>query len=659
MLLRLDDVSRSFGARSLFSGVSLEVGMGDRIGLVGANGAGKTTLLRIASGDDLPDGGRRSVRRGARIGILRQEIDPAQDHSVREETGRALAHIEELERELRDLEAQMTEAGEVSSDLAEAYDAANARFEHAGGFEREARIERILAGLGFNEEARGRPLRTFSGGWLMRVELAKLLLAEPDVLLLDEPTNHLDLPSIQWFEETLTAFRGGVIVISHDRTFLRRHVRRVAELALGRFIVYPGGYDFYLEDRERRKEELLARKKSLDRKTAETERFIERFRAKASKARQVQSRVKALERQEQIELPDEDKRRIRLKIPEPSRAGAVPIALEGIHKRYDDKIVYEGIDLLIERGDRVALVGPNGAGKSTLLRILAGALPFEAGKRELGHRVEVAFYAQHQLESLDPSHTVLGELKSGATTGDVPRLRGHLGAFLFSGDDVEKRVSVLSGGEKARLALAKLLLRPSNVLVLDEPTNHLDVQACEVLEDALRGYKGTLVFISHDRAFINSLASRVIEVDEGRLRFFPGNYDEYLRRIAPPKKERSAPGLRPADPPQQETAAPTEPTSHKERRRDERERRKTRQKVERRIEKIEAAILEKENDVSELGWKLADPQLFKDPDRLRDLEAQRGELGSAIEALYAEYERLGAELSAMADAPGEGSAASS
>ncbi|MBW2244916.1 MAG: ABC-F family ATP-binding cassette domain-containing protein [Deltaproteobacteria bacterium] len=659
MLLRLDDVSRSFGSRSLFSGVSLEVRAGDRIGLVGANGAGKTTLLRIAAGDDPPDAGRRSVRRGARVGILRQEIDPAQDCTVREETGRALAHVEDLERELRDLEAQMTEAGEVSSDLAEAYDAANSRFEHAGGFEREARIERILAGLGFDEEARGSPLRTFSGGWLMRVELAKLLLAEPDVLLLDEPTNHLDLPSIQWFEETLTAFRGGVIVISHDRTFLRRHVRQVAELALGRFLVYPGGYDYYLEERVRRKEELLARKKSLDRKTAETERFIERFRSKASKARQVQSRVKALERQEQIELPDEDKRRIRLKIPEPSRAGAIPIALEDIHKRYDDKIVYDGIDLQIERGDRVALVGPNGAGKSTLLRILAGVLPFEKGKRALGHRVEVAFYAQHQLESLDPKRTVLGELESCATMGDATRLRGHLGAFLFSGDDVEKRVSVLSGGEKARLALAKLLLRPSNVLVLDEPTNHLDVQACEVLEDALRGYKGTLVFISHDRAFINSLASRVIEVENGRLRFFPGNYDDYLRRIAEPKKtKKSTPEALPTAPPDPKRSAPAEPASNKERRRDERERRKARQKVERRIEKIEAEILGKESAVSELGWKLADPGLFKDPDRLRGLEAERTELGSAIEALYAEYERLGAELSAMADADCESAAAS-
>ncbi len=555
----------------------------------------------------------------------------------------------------------MTEAGEVSSDLAEAYDAANARFEHAGGFEREARIERILAGLGFSEEARGRPLRTFSGGWLMRVELAKLLLAEPDVLLLDEPTNHLDLPSIQWFEETLTAFRGGVIVISHDRTFLRRHVRRVAELALGRFMVYPGGYDFYLEERVRRKEELLARKKSQDRKTAETERFIERFRSKASKARQVQSRVKSLERQEQIELPDEDKRRIRLKIPEPSRAGAIPIALEDIHKRYDDKIVYEGIDLQIERGDRVALVGPNGAGKSTLLRILAGVLPFETGKRELGHRVEVAFYAQHQLESLDPKRSVLGELESGAETGDVARLRGHLGAFLFSGDDVEKRVSVLSGGEKARLALAKLLLRPSNVLVLDEPTNHLDVQACEVLEEALGGYKGTLVFISHDRAFINSLASRVIEVEDGRLRFFPGNYDDYLRRVAEPKQtkpKKDAPEALAAAPPEQKKPTPPEPASNKERRRDERERRKARQKIERRIEKIEAEILEKESAVSELGWKLADPGLFKEPDRLRGLEAERTELGSEIEALYAEYERLGAELGAMADADGENAAAS-
>ncbi len=641
MLLRLDDVSKGFGARTLFQEVSLEVRVGDRIGLVGANGAGKTTLLRIAAGDDPPDGGSRTTKRGARVGMLRQEIDPDQDHSVRQEAGRALAHLDELERELRGLEAQMAESSDVPGAVAEAYDAAHNAFQMAGGFEREARLERVLSGLGFAEDARDRPLRTFSGGWLMRVELAKLLLAEPDVLLLDEPTNHLDLPSIQWFEETLAAFKGGVVVISHDRTFLRRHVTRVAELQLGRFAVYPGSYTYYLEERERRKEELLARKKSQDRKTAETEKFIERFRAKSSKARQVQSRVKALEKQEAIEIPDDDGRRIRLKIPEPARAGAIPIRLANLHKRYDETVVYEGVDLSIERHDRVALVGPNGAGKSTLLRILAGVLPFDSGERELGNRVEVAFYAQHALESLNPERNIMDELASSATLDDGARLRSHLGAFLFTGDDVEKKVGVLSGGEKARLALAKLLLRPSNVLVLDEPTNHLDVVACEVLEDALKQYKGTLAFISHDRAFINALATRVVEVKDGALREFSGNYDDYLRGIA---GDAAAGAAGPEAMPSSSSEA-----SPKAQRAQERERRKAREKAERRISRIEAEILEKETSVSELAWKLGEPELFKDPTRRQEIESERSALSSTIEDLYAEWERLGAELAESED----------
>ena len=654
MALRLDGVGKSFGGRALFEGVDLQVAAGDRIGLVGPNGAGKTTLLRIAAGDESCDHGSRHVARGMRIGWLRQEIDPSSRATVREETATALAELAELEAELRALEAEMARAGEgggaVPADLAERYDATSDRFAREGGFEREARIERTLDGLGFDEDARDRSLHTFSGGWLMRVELAKLLLANPDVLLLDEPTNHLDLPSIQWFEETLSAFRGGVVVISHDRTFLRRHVRRVVELTAGRFATYEGGYDAYLVEREQRVAELIARKRTQDRKIAETERFIDRFRYKASKARQVQSRVKALDKVERVQIDDPKARRMRLRIPEPTRAGAVPIALEGIHKRYDDTVVYRGIDATIERDERVALVGPNGAGKSTLLRILAGVLPFDSGERRLGHQVEVGFYAQHQLEALDASRTVMAELEADATTGDVPRLRGHLGAFLFSGDDVEKRVSVLSGGEKARLALAKMLLRPSNVLILDEPTNHLDVEACEVLEDALRSYTGTLVFISHDRAFINALATRVVEVKGGALREFPGNYDRYLEKTAP--RQTPPARLAKAEPAAAPEAAPAAPApasdgSPKEQRRVERERRKRRDKLGRRIEAIEADILEREASIERLGWELGAPEAWKDPERVRTLEGERSEIQAGVDELYREWERLAAEVEVL------------
>ena len=518
MAIRLTGVMRRFGARVVFDGVDLEVAAGDRIGLVGPNGAGKTTLLRVAAGFDAPDGGERSIGRGERVGYLRQEIDPASAATVREEALTAFAAIDALEREMRELDERMAAHGELPAQLAERYDQLHTRFDRMGGFSREARAEQVLAGLGFGADARARRLSTFSGGWVMRVELAKLLLAEPDVLLLDEPTNHLDLPSLEWFDETLEAFPGGVVLISHDRAFLRKHTRRIAELREAKCTLYPCGYDAYLERKAQRRLELEAAARNQQKQIEHVEQFIERFRAKATKAKQVQSRIKALDKIERIEVPEEKKRRMRLRIPEPTRSGAIPLALRGVHKRYGETPVYEGVELALKRGEKLALVGPNGAGKSTLLRMLAGVLPFERGERELGHNAQVAFYAQHQLETLTPTRTVLAELESVAAFDDVPRLRGHLGAFLFSGDDVQKKVGVLSGGEKARLALAKMLLRPSNVLVLDEPTNHLDVDACEVLEGALAEYAGTLVFISHDRDFVNALATRVVEVRGGKLR---------------------------------------------------------------------------------------------------------------------------------------------
>ena len=650
MLLRLDEIGKSFGARRLFGGVSLVVNAGDRVGLVGPNGVGKTTLLRIAALEEVGDEGQVTVARGARVARLRQEIDPAQGRTVLEEASTAVAHLEELEAELRRLEERMAASGEVEPAIAEKYDEVRIAFERGGGFEREARVDRVLEGLGFDAARRQRKLATQSGGWLMRVELAKLFLREPDVLLLDEPTNHLDLPSIQWFEETLEAFEGAVVVVSHDRTFLRRHVSRVAELAPHGFTVYEGAWDYYLAERTLRLEQLEAQRRNQERKVAETEKFIERFRYKASKARQVQSRVKALNKLERVEAGPPANRRMRLKIPAPARAGEIVLRLENIHKSFGETRVYEGVDLEIPRGRRVALVGPNGAGKSTLLRLLAGVIEPDSGVREPGHRVEIAFYAQHQLEALDASRTVLEELESSASTEDIPRLRGHLGAFLFSGDDVKKRVSVLSGGEKARLALAKLLLRPSNVLVLDEPTNHLDVEACEVLEDALAGYEGTLLFISHDRSFINALATHVIEVKAGAFREYAGGYDDYLHKItaksaAPRSRAKATPAASAADTP--EAPAPKTPVATKEGRRADRERRKDRDRLRRKLEKLEAQIAEREAAVEHLGHRLGDPEIWKDAEQAQALEAERTELRAEIETHYAEWERLAAELEAV------------
>ncbi len=665
MLLRIDDLCKRIGGRTLFEGVSLHVQAGDRIGLVGPNGAGKSTLLRIVAGDEPCDEGSVSRPRNVTLGVLRQEIDPAQGHSVQEEAASALRHLDLLEAEMRSLEGAMSEAGaagrEVPAELAERYHAASTQFETGGGFERHARVEAVLAGLGFDAEARGRPLSSFSGGWLMRVELAKLLLANPDVLLLDEPTNHLDLPAIRWFEETLDGFAGAVITVSHDRTFLRRHVSRVAELdGRGGFACYEGNYDSYLAQRGERRASLLAAKAKQDREIAQMERFVERFRAKASKAKQAQSRIKALEKIERIEVGSEGRRRMRMRIPAPQRAGEIVMTLADVHKSYGDKRVYDGVSFQVQRGERVALAGPNGAGKSTLLRLVAGVIGFDSGTRTPGHNVQIGFYAQHQLESLDPSRSVIDELGSVAELGDVPRLRGHLGAFLFTGDDVEKKVGVLSGGEKARLALAKMLLHPRNLLVLDEPTNHLDIEACEVLEEALSQYQGTLVFVSHDRSFINALATRVVEVKAGVLREFPGNYDDYLRRTAELEARSAAPAPpREATPPSPAAAAaPTAPTAPKPGKRDkrerqeERERRKLRDRLARQIERLEAEIQDAEGEVESLGWKLGDPDLYKDVDRMRELTQARHDLEARVAERYAEWERLSDEMAALADLGG-------
>ncbi len=643
MGLRLSNVMRRVGARVLFDGVDLEIGAGDRVGLVGPNGAGKTSLLRIAAGVDPPDGGERSLVRSTRIGYLRQEIDPAAGGTVREEALTAFAAIDALEREMRELDERMAQHGELPAHLVERYDQLHTRFDRAGGFSREARAEQVLAGLGFNAVARARRLATFSGGWIMRVEIAKLLLAEPDVLLLDEPTNHLDLPSLEWFDETLAAFLGGVILISHDRAFLRRHTTRIAELRDAKFALYPCGYDAYLERKELRRLELEAAARTQQKQIEHTERFVERFRAKASKAKQVQSRVKALDKIERIEVPEEKKRRMRLRIPEPTRAGAVPLALRGVHKSYGAQHVYQGVDFALKRGERLALVGPNGAGKSTLLRILAGVLPFDRGERELGHNAQVAFYAQHQLESLTPERTVLAELESVAAFDDVPRLRGHLGAFLFSGDDVKKKVTVLSGGEKARLALAKMLLRPSNVLVLDEPTNHLDVEACQVLEEALAEYGGTLVFISHDRDFLNALATRVVEVRGGVLREFLGNYDAYRAKLRE-EAERAASAARvPAPSATPSAGAASEARGDAQRTREDR---KARERLERKLARLEEQIGEKEARVEEFAHRLGDPAVYGDFARMREVEIERDAARAEVAALYPQWEALAAELEA-------------
>jgi ATP-binding cassette subfamily F protein 3 len=633
-VIALERVSKGFGGQELFRELSWRLGRGERIGLVGPNGVGKTTLCRILAGDEPPDAGRVHVDGGVRIGYLAQEVGgAAARHSVLVEALSGHAEVWTLEAELERLAGAMAEPGAAPA-LTERYGEVQHRFEALGGYELEARARAILGGLGFAPGAVHRPLAELSGGWRMRAALARLLLLAPDLLLLDEPTNHLDLPSLEWLEGFLAGYDGSVVVVSHDRYFLNGMVTAIAELSPAGIEVYRGGYDAYLVEREARRALLAARARNQARRVAEIERFIERFRYKATKARQVQSRIKMLERLERLE-PEAEPRQIHFRFPQPPRSGRLVARLSGIDKAYGPTVVYRGLDWTIERGDRIALVGANGAGKSTLLRILAGVLPPDAGRRELGPGVAAHYYAQHQLEALDPARTALEELERAAPDAPTTLLRTILGCFLLGGDAVDKRVAVLSGGEKARVALARMLVRPAALLCLDEPTNHLDLASKEVLERALAGFAGTMVFISHDRYFINRIATQVVEVREGRLHAYLGSYDDYLarRRGAPPP----AP---PAPPPAGPARAAREPAPERPRRRPDR----ALERLRSRVAALEEQIHGLEARLQDIGLALADPDLYRDGARARAIAQSRRETEEQVAWLMKEWEELSQQL---------------
>jgi ATP-binding cassette subfamily F protein 3 len=520
-MLTISGVSKSHGGRVLFEDVSLQINRGDRLGLVGPNGAGKTTLFSIILGEQSADEGKVVWERGANFGFLPQESAP-----VGEETVLNLACA--VDAEFGMAHRVMGTAEEGSEEQLRAV----AVFSEREGWHIEARAKQVLKGLAFRESDFQRPARTLSGGWIMRAHLARLLVMEPALLLLDEPTNHLDLESLGWFQNHLREYRGGIVVISHDRAFLNAIVGGIVELRRGRLHRYRGNYDEYLVQKAERAEQQLAAHRNQQKEIASLQAFADRFRAKASKASQAQSKLKQIERMERIEAPEADERTVsNFRFPQPQRSGLKVASLSGVHHAYGELVVYDGLEFEAQRGQCTVLVGPNGAGKSTLLKLLAGVIPVVRGNRELGYQVAVGYFSQHRMEMLGSTGTVLAVASQAAPHGvSEQTVRTLLGAFLFRGEDVDKPVAVLSGGEKTRLALVRLLLSPPNLLLMDEPTTHLDMGSIDALIGALKQFEGTLIFISHDVHFIRSLATSVLHISAGKLTPYAGDYDYYLSK---------------------------------------------------------------------------------------------------------------------------------
>jgi ATP-binding cassette subfamily F protein 3 len=703
-MIHVEGLGKRYGERILFADVSWHVRKRDRIGLSGPNGSGKTTLLRMLAGLQEPDSGSIRMASDTTIGYLPQDGIVHHGRTVYEEVVLAfqeLLALKEEQHRIEDALAHATEDGDGHDKLLDRYAVVVDRFKHLGGWEIDARVADVLKGLGFSPADQQRRTEEFSGGWQMRIALAKLLLARPNLLLMDEPTNHLDLPARNWLEEYLADYPGSVVLVSHDRYFLDATVKRITEVGLKTLTDYHGNYSHYLVEHTARMDRLREAHRRQSEEIEKTEVFINRFRYTATKAKQVQSRIKLLDKVERIEIPPERKK-IRFKFPEAPRPGRVVLELKGAGKAYGDNVVLRHLDLMVERGDRIALVGPNGAGKSTLMRILAGVDRPDRGVRLEGHKVVLDYFAQDQAAVLNPSRTVLEEMSSASSVSMAPMIRTILGGFLFEADDVFKKVAVLSGGERNRLALAKMLLTASNVLVLDEPTNHLDLDSKEVLLDALEDYGGTLVFVSHDRYFVDKLATKVIEVGGGEAPLYPGGYEDFLywkaQRASSPAPARrredlddgtasvatqaapvqaapkaattaspkasdrgSAPRkvAKPAPPPPEPPADPLAPRlrpSGQSPARQALERELKKAKV--RLAELEKSVTQKEQAVRDLEARMATPGFYDD--RARAAEAaeehqklmwETGDLMARWEALQAEVDERSRQLAAVTAAP--------
>lgn len=626
-MISINNIDFHFGGRTLYEGASLHIKPKDRIGLIGANGTGKSTLLRLIDGEYVPDGGSISKSKDTTIGFLNQDLlsyqsdDPILTVAM-QAFERALIVHDEIEVVLKKMEA------EYSDELLEQLTSLQEEYDHLDGYTLQSRAEEILEGLGFNTADLERPLRTFSGGWRMRVMLAKLLLQKPALLMLDEPTNHLDLPSIKWIEDYLKDYEGAIIIVSHDRQFLDNTVTTIAEVSGGKLNEYSGNYSFYVEEKAERSEIQRNAFQNQQAMIRQTERFIERFKAKASKARQVQSRVKALDKLDMLDDVVDENARVNFKFNFNTQSGRHVVDLEDVSKAYGALQILNTTTAKIERGDKIALIGANGRGKSTLLRILNGTEPIE-GERKMGHNVIMSMFAQHQLESLHVDNTMLEELKQAGTAKTEMELRGVLGCFLFSNDDVFKKIKVLSGGEKSRVALAKTLISEANFLLLDEPTNHLDMVSVNILIQALQQYEGTFVVVSHDRYFVSHVANKIWYIENQEIKVYPGTYEEYEWWQEQRQKDLKE-GKEPT--PAKPKASTTEkPAPAKDKGQD-------LKKTKAQVESLEKQIAETEAAIDKLDTQLADATVYSDAAKAQKLQAERATLQAKLDELMQQWD---------------------
>lgn len=637
ILMTVQGVSKAFGMKSVLKDISLTLQQGARMGLIGVNGSGKSTLFRLIAGQMEPDEGTISLMRGTRVGMLTQEADIQSDLTVREELSRVFEPVREMERRLRALEEEMAQKHEDEAELdrlSREYARLTDRFEDAGGYEWPSRIQGVLAGLGFAKGREDQPASVLSGGEKTRLCLARLLLTQPDLLMLDEPTNHLDLSSIQWLEDTLKKYRGTVLIISHDRYFMNSVCDCMAEISMRRLVQYEGNYDQFTVKRQADIERQIREYKLQQAEIARQQAIIQRYRMynREKSIRAAESREKRLEKMERLERPV-DEQHVRFSFEARRRTGDDVLKVRGLAKSFEGRSLFENFDLHLRAGDRVAIIGPNGVGKSTLLNIIARKLKADAGEVEFGANVDLGYYEQHQT-GLDPEKDVLNELWDAFPRLDLDRVRSVLALFLFTGDDVYKKISMLSGGEKGRVSLCKLMLKRDNLLLLDEPTNHLDMDSREVLEGALEDFDGTILTVSHDRYFINRVADRIIEMRPDGVKEYLGNYDDYLE-----KKRREEAGLEDA------AASGMTKTQLDKQRRKERLLREGKKALEKQLEAAEARIADAEKEIQDLETRMADPELYQRPDEARETARRHAELQAGMDALYEEWEALSEAVS--------------